>query len=81
MGREVASATTPSSSVATERRRSRRTMQVLFAALSLLMLIAGLTIDWLAAAAGLPREIIDIAAHAMLLAAVAHASAIWLWQA
>ncbi len=63
-----------------ERQRSGRAMQVMFAALSLVMLAVGLAINWFAASAGLPREIVDIAAFSMLLAAVAHATALWLWR-
>jgi hypothetical protein len=63
-----------------ERRRSVRTVQVLFAMLSLAMLAVGLAINWFAARTGLPREITDAAAFGMLLAAVAHATALWLWD-
>lgn len=66
--------------IAAARRHSTRLMQVMFAALSLVMLILGLAINWFADATGLPREAVDIAAFGMLMAAVAHATALWLWQ-
>jgi hypothetical protein len=63
-----------------ERRRSTRTMQVRFAVLSLAMLTVGLAINLLGAETGLPRDFVDAAAFGMLLAAVAHAAALWLWS-
>lgn len=62
------------------RRRSGRVVQIVFALLSLVMLALGLVINWFAASAGLSRELIDGAAFGMLLAAIAHAMALWLWQ-
>jgi hypothetical protein len=61
------------------RRRSARTMQVLFGAISLLMLGLGIAINWFAAEAGLSRDVVDAAAFGMLLGGVAHATALWLW--
>ncbi len=66
--------------VLAERQRSVRTMQVTFAVMSLAMLALGLAINWFAVQAGVAREIVDVAAFAMLLAAVAHAAALWLWD-
>lgn len=62
------------------RRRSARTVQLLFAGLSLGMLLVGLVINWFAAEAGLSQEVVDCAAFGMLLAAVANATALWLWK-
>ena len=62
------------------RRRSSRTMQITFAVLSLAMLTLGLAINWFAAQAGLSHDVVNAAAFGMLLAAVAHALALWLWQ-
>lgn len=67
-------------SIEDQRRRSARAMQITFAVLSLAMLAAGLAINWFVAQAGLNRDVVDAAAFAMLLAAVAHASALWLWD-
>lgn len=68
------------SAVQAVRQRSSKAMQVTFAVLSLAMLATGLAINWFAAQAGLNRDVVDAAAFAMLLAAVAHASALWLWD-
>jgi hypothetical protein len=65
--------------VQSDRRRSERTMQVLFAVISLLMLGFGIAINWFAAEAGLSRDVVDAAAFGMLLGGVAHAMALWLW--
>ena len=66
--------------VRVERQRSTKTMQVTFAVLSLAMLVTGLAINWFAAQAGLTRDVVDAAAFAMVLAAAAHAAALWLWD-
>lgn len=55
-------------------------MQLMFAAVSLVMLITGIAINAFAPALDLPRDTIDAAAFAMLLAAVAHATALYLWR-
>ena len=67
-------------SVEAERLRSGRTMQMVFASLSLAMLAIGFAVNWFAADAGLSREMTDVVAFGMLLAAVAHAAALWLWR-
>ena len=69
-----------SASIEDRRQRSSKAIQITFAMLSLAMLTAGLAINWFAAQAGLNREVVDVAAFAMLLAAVAHASVLWLWD-
>lgn len=57
-----------------------RTMQVLFAILSLVMLGIGLAVTALGPAAGFSPDAVHAAAFGMFLAAVAHAIAPWLWQ-
>jgi hypothetical protein len=68
------------SEIQSERRRSSRTVQITFAALSLTMLSLGLAINWFAARTGLPRDIVDAAAFDMLLTGIVHALAFWLWD-
>jgi predicted anti-sigma-YlaC factor YlaD len=67
------------SGIESERRRSRRTVQITFAVLSLTMLLLGLAINWFAVQVGLSHDIVNAAAFGMLLAGVAHALALWLW--
>jgi hypothetical protein len=62
------------------RHRSLRTVQIMFAVLSLTMLALGLAINWFAAQAGLPHDVVNAAAFGVLLAGVAHALALWLWD-
>jgi hypothetical protein len=66
--------------IAAERRAGTRVVQIVFGAISLLTLIAGVTINWFAAHVPLPRELLDTVAFGLLLTAVAHALALWLWD-
>jgi hypothetical protein len=48
--------------------------------ISVATLGAGLALQWFATQLGLTREVTDAAAFAMLMAAIAHAAALFLWD-
>ncbi len=75
MGEQVATDSLPA-----QRRAATRILQLTLAAVSLVTLIMGLAISWFAASLGLSPDIVNMAAFGMLLTAIAHALALYLWD-